>query len=135
MIIQFNTRAPVYLQVVDYFKKKMALGELKAGEEMPSRRELATELKINPNTVQKAFKEMEDQQLITTERNRPSRVTTDDHVLKQIRAELVDEAVAVFVESIQELDVTMDELVGKIKRQYGEGNLDDRSTGSKEALS
>lgn len=130
MIIQFNTRSPVYIQVVDYFKKKMALGELKAGEEMPSRRELATELKINPNTVQKAFKEMEDQQLITTERNRPSRVTTDDHVLKQIRTELVDDAVAVFVESIQELDVTMDELVDKIKRQYGEGNLDDRSTGS-----
>lgn len=130
MIIQFNTRSPVYIQVVDYFKKKMALGELKAGEEMPSRRELATELKINPNTVQKAFKEMEDQQLITTERNRPSRVTTDDHVLKQIRTELVDDAVAVFVESIQELDVTMDELVDKIKRQYGEENLDDRSTGS-----
>lgn len=130
MIIQFNTRAPVYIQVVDSFKKKMALGELRAGEEMPSRRELATELKINPNTVQKAFKEMEEQQLITTERNRPSRVTTDEHVLKQIRTELVDEAVAVFIESIQELDVTMDELVDKIKRQYGEGNLDDRSTGS-----
>ncbi|MCT4782971.1 MULTISPECIES: GntR family transcriptional regulator [Exiguobacterium] len=130
MIIQFNTRAPVYIQVVDYFKKKMALGELQAGEEMPSRRELATELKINPNTVQKAFKEMEEQQLITTERNRPSRVTTDEHILKRIRTELVDEAVAVFVESIQELDVTMDELVDKIKRQYGEENLDDRSTGS-----
>lgn len=130
MIMQFNTRAPVYMQVVDAFKKKMALGELRAGEEMPSRRELATELKINPNTVQKAFKEMEDQQLITTERNRPSRVTTDEQVLTRIRSELVDEAVAVFVESIQELDVTVEELVTKIKRQYGEGTLDDRSTGS-----
>jgi len=118
------------MQVVDAFKKKMALGELRAGEEMPSRRELATELKINPNTVQKAFKEMEDQQLITTERNRPSRVTTDEQVLTRIRSELVDEAVAVFVESIQELDVTVEELVTKIKRQYGEGTLDDRSTGS-----
>ncbi|MCT4786102.1 GntR family transcriptional regulator, partial [Exiguobacterium aestuarii] len=98
MNMQFNTRAPVYLQVVDYFKKKMALGELKAGDEMPSRRELANDLKINPNTVQKAFKEMEDQQLITTERNRPSRVTTDVTILAQIRSEIVDDAVAVFVE-------------------------------------
>ncbi len=128
--MQFNTRAPVYLQVVDYFKKKMALGELKAGDEMPSRRELANELKINPNTVQKAFKEMEDQQLITTERNRPSRVTTDRTVLAQIRSEIVDDAVAVFVESIQELDVSVDELVEKIKRQYKEGMYDDRSVGS-----
>ncbi|WP_215143662.1 GntR family transcriptional regulator [Exiguobacterium qingdaonense] len=130
MNMQFNTRAPVYLQVVDYFKKKMALGELKAGDEMPSRRELANELKINPNTVQKAFKEMEDQQLITTERNRPSRVTTDDVILKHIRSEIVDDAVAVFVEAIQELDVSVDELVEKIKRQYKEGMYDDRSVGS-----
>ena len=128
--MQFNTRAPVYLQVVDYFKKKMALGELKAGDEMPSRRELANDLKINPNTVQKAFKEMEDQQLITTERNRPSRVTTDGTVLAQIRSEIVDDAVAVFVEAIQELDVSVDELVDKIKRQYKEGMYDDRSVGS-----
>ncbi len=128
--MQFNTRAPVYLQVVDYFKKKMALGELRAGDEMPSRRELANDLKINPNTVQKAFKEMEDQQLITTERNRPSRVTTDDAILKHIRSEIVDDAVAVFVEAIQELDVSVDELVEKIKRQYKEGIYDDRSVGS-----
>lgn len=128
--MQFNTRAPVYLQVVDYFKKKMALGELRAGDEMPSRRELANDLKINPNTVQKAFKEMEDQQLITTERNRPSRVTTDDVILKHIRSELVDDAIAVFVEAIQELDVSVDELVEKIKRQYKEGTYDDRSVGS-----
>lgn len=128
--MQFNTRKPVYLQVVDYFKKKMALGELKAGDEMPSRRELANDLKINPNTVQKAFKEMEDQQLITTERNRPSRVTTDDVILKHIRSEIVDDAVAVFVEAIQELDVSVDELVEKIKRQYKEGTYDDRSVGS-----
>lgn len=128
--MQFNTRTPVYLQVVDYFKKKMALGKLKAGDEMPSRRELANDLKINPNTVQKAFKEMEDQQLITTERNRPSRVTTDGTVLAQIRSEIVDDAVAVFVEAIQELDVSVDELVDKIKRQYKEGMYDDRSVGS-----
>ncbi len=128
--MQFNTRAPVYLQVVDYFKKKMALGELRAGDEMPSRRELANDLKINPNTVQKAFKEMEDQQLITTERNRPSRVTTDDVILKHIRSEIVDDAVAIFVEAIQELDVSVDELVEKIKRQYKEGMYDDRSVGS-----
>ena len=128
--MQFNTRTPVYLQVVDYFKKKMALGKLKAGDEMPSRRELANDLKINPNTVQKAFKEMEDQKLITTERNRPSRVTTDGTVLAQIRSEIVDDAVAVFVEAIQELDVSVDELVDKIKRQYKEGTYDDRSVGS-----
>lgn len=73
---------------------------------------------------------MEDQQWITTERNRPSRVTTDDVILKHIRSEIVDDAVAVFVEAIQELDVSVDELVEKIKRQYKEGMYNDRSVGS-----
>lgn len=57
-------------------------------------------------------------------------MTTDDVILKHIRSEIVDDAVAVFVEAIQELDVSMDELVEKIKRQYKEGMYDDRSVGS-----
>ena len=73
MELNINSRDPVYLQVVRYFKEQIATGKLNAGEEIPSRRELAGMLKINPNTAQKAYKEMEEQRLITTERNFPSR--------------------------------------------------------------
>lgn len=70
MNISFNTRDPVYLQVIRHVKLLIARGELEGGDTIPSRRELATSLKINPNTVQRAYKEMEEAQLIHTERNK-----------------------------------------------------------------
>ncbi len=51
-----NTREPVYLQVVRHFKEQIAIGNFVAGQEIPSRRELAASLNINPNTAQKALK-------------------------------------------------------------------------------
>ena len=79
--VSFNNRDPVYLQVVRYFKEELATGKLEPGQVIPSRREVAGLFKINPNTAQKAYKEMEEQRLIITEGNSPSRITTDGQVL------------------------------------------------------
>ncbi|MBP0726827.1 GntR family transcriptional regulator [Bacillus sp. RG28] len=118
MELNINSRDPVYLQVVRYFKEKIATGKLKAGEEIPSRRELAGLLKINPNTAQKAYKEMEEQGLITTERNFPSRITTDEVVLQSVREELISEAIDTFISSVKVINVPVDELLKKVKEKY-----------------
>jgi GntR family transcriptional regulator len=118
MNITFNNRDPVYLQVVRYFKEEMATGRLKGGQEIPSRRELAGLLQINPNTAQKAYKEMEEQKLITTAGNSPSRITTDKHILNTIREELIQEAVGVFVQSISKIGLPTDELLRVVKEKY-----------------
>jgi DNA-binding transcriptional regulator YhcF (GntR family) len=118
MELNINSRDPVYLQVVRYFKEKIATGKLNAGEEIPSRRELAGLLKINPNTAQKAYKEMEEQGLITTERNFPSRITTDEIVLHSVREELISEAIDAFISSVKVIDVPIDELLKKVKEKY-----------------
>jgi GntR family transcriptional regulator len=120
MNVTFNNRDPVYLQVVRYFKEEIATGKLAAGQEIPSRRELAAVLKINPNTAQKAYKEMEEQNLIHTEGNSPSRITTDERVLSSIREELIREAVQVFVGSIKNINVPVDELLQIVKEKYVE---------------
>jgi len=87
MNVKFNNRDPVYVQVVRYFKEQIAKGFFEPGQEIPSRRELAHRLKINPNTAQRAYKEMEEQGLIFTEGNLPSRITRDE-VLKKVRKEV-----------------------------------------------
>jgi DNA-binding transcriptional regulator YhcF (GntR family) len=114
----FNNRDPVYLQVVRHFKVEIATGRLAAGQTVPSRRELAARMKINPNTAQKAYKEMEDQGLIITEGNAPSRITTDEKVLGAIREELITEAIDTFIDSVQQIGVPMDELLEKIRSRY-----------------
>lgn len=120
MKVTFNNRDPVYLQVVRHFKEEIATGKLQAGQEIPSRRELAGALSINPNTAQKAYKEMEEQGLIYTEGNSPSRITTDERILSSIRDELILEAVNTFVASIKTIDVPVDELLHIVKEKYVE---------------
>ncbi|AQQ53568.1 GntR family transcriptional regulator [Planococcus lenghuensis] len=118
MDMNFNNRDPVYLQIIRYFKEKIAIGELQPGEEIPSRRELANRMKVNPNTAQRAYKEMEQQKLIYTERNHPSKITTDLNTLSKVREELIIEAVDTFVTSVRSINVPVEELLELVREKY-----------------
>jgi GntR family transcriptional regulator len=118
MNVNFNNRDPVYLQIVRYFKEKIAIGELEPGVEIPSRRELANRMKVNPNTAQRAYKEMEEQGLIYTEKNHPSKITTDKKILGKVREELLVEAVDMFVTSVRSINVPVEELLDLVRVKY-----------------
>ena len=118
MNVNFNNRDPVYLQIIRYFKERIAVGELVPGEEIPSRRELANRMKVNPNTAQRAYKEMEEQGLIYTEKNHPSKITTDKKVLGKVRDELLVEAVDMFVTSVRSINVPVEELLDLVRVKY-----------------
>ncbi len=121
MKLELNNREPIYMQVIMHFKQQMATGALKAGEEVPSRRELAVMLNINPNTVQKAYKEMEDLGLIKTERNFPSTITQDEQVLQSIRMQLINEATTAYIETMKKINVPVEEVVRAVKESYAQG--------------
>ena len=119
MNVQFNNRDPVYVQVIRHFKEQIAKGYFEPGQEIPSRRELANQLKINPNTAQRAYKEMEEQRLIYTEGNMPSCITKDEAVLKSVRQELISEAVDLFLSSIKSINAPLPEVLELVKKKYG----------------
>lgn len=118
MHFKLDSRAPVYVQVVHYFKEQIASGALEQGEEIPSRRELASKLKINPNTVQRAYKEMEEMGLIHTEGNMPSKVTKDEKTIQHVREELVTDAIDTFLASVKALRIPLDEIVALVEKNY-----------------
>ncbi|MEK3889825.1 GntR family transcriptional regulator [Bacillus sp. FSL K6-3431] len=118
MDVKFNNRDPVYIQVIRHFKEQIATGVFAPGQEIPSRRELASQLKINPNTAQRAYKEMEEQGLIFTERNVSSHITKDEQVLKMVREELILEAVDAFVHSVRTINVSLNEALNLVKKEY-----------------
>ena len=113
-----NNRDPIYLQVVTYFKQQLATGQLSAGQEIPSRRELAVLLNINPNTVQKAYKEMEDQNLIMTERNFPSKITNDQSILQNVRKELIQDATVQYIKAMKQIAIPVEEVIDVVKEVY-----------------
>lgn len=120
MDANFDSRSPLYLQIIHYFKVKIASGAIEPGEEMPSRRELARNFKINPNTVQRAYKEMEEQGLIYTDGNMPSRVTNDDNLFHVVRDELLMEAVETLMMAVKPINVPLNELVALIEDRFDE---------------
>ncbi|WP_080875457.1 GntR family transcriptional regulator [Oceanobacillus timonensis] len=120
MAIQFDKREAVYIQVIRYFKEQIAIGEMQSGQEIPSRRELAQRLKINPNTVQRAYKEMEEEGLIYTDGNKRSMITTEMNRIKAIRESLITEAVNQFVGRVTSLQIPKDQVFELIQSKLGD---------------
>lgn len=115
--MQFNSRDPIYLQVIEEFRKQLVSDQLRLGEELPSRREIARQLNINPNTVQRAFSEMEALNWISTEPNRPSRVTADPTIIHQVKRAFVERAIHDFVTSIRTIDISYQEVVELLDKE------------------
>lgn len=123
-MIQFDKRLPVYEQIIDYVKKQIVSGEWELGKELPSRREFASQLQVNPNTVQRAFREMEEMGFISTGNNVMSRVTENPQLIGQLKQEMLQEAIQIFADSIYPLHVSneevMEQLEQAMKRREGE---------------
>jgi GntR family transcriptional regulator len=83
----FNNSVPIYLQIVSEIKKQIISGKLIPGERIPSVRELALTYKVNPNTMQKALTELEDMNLIYTERTNGKYVTNDAKLIESLKDE------------------------------------------------
>ena len=96
--IQFKSSKPVYLQLVDQVKAAAASGAVRPGEALPSIRPLAEELRVNRNTVAKAYAELEAQGVIETMAGkgcfvRPNNSPLKKDVRRKVLAEAIDEAV------------------------------------------
>ena len=113
-----NEREPVYLQIVRFIKQKIVREELKSGDIIPSRREMAVQIKVNPNTVQKAYKEMEDMGIIDTIKSYQSTITTDEKIISNIRAELIKESMEYFMENMKAINVDKEEIIQIITNEY-----------------
>ena len=118
MKFTINDREPVYIQIIRNIKQKIVTGELQKGDRMPSRREMAVSINVNPNTVQKAYKEMEEMGIINTIKNNQSTITEDDNLINQIRKDLINEATDVFLEQMKAINVPIEEVKEIISKKY-----------------
>ena len=113
-----DNKSPIYLQIIKYIQRKIVLEELKPGDTIPSRREMALELKVNLNTVQRAYKEMEQMGIINTFKNYQSSITTNEDVLKNIKMDLINESLEDFIDSMKAIKVSKEEIIEIINNRY-----------------
>ena len=90
MKFEFDNNTPIYLQLVEQLKNFIISGYLKPGERLPSVRDLALQTKVNPNTMQKALIELEELNLIYTERTNGKFVTTNENLINKFKSEYAD---------------------------------------------
>ncbi len=114
IIIDYKDTRPIYEQIVEKCKKLILTGALRADEQMPSVRSLAMELSINPNTIQKAYAELERQGFTYTVKGRGSFVTGGDGLVRQRREECAEQ-IRALVREAMEIGVTREELIHMIE--------------------
>lgn len=111
----FNNSVPIYLQIVSEIKKQIVSGKLIPGERIPSVRELALTYKVNPNTMQKALIELEENGLIKTERTNGKFVTEDENIINKIKNDYADNLTQNYLSEMISLGITKQEIKERIK--------------------
>ena len=85
MVFNFDNERPIYIQLVEQLRISILTSTFGIGEKIPSVRDLAMLAKVNPNTMQKALAELEEEKLIYTERTNGKFVTKDVKLINKIR--------------------------------------------------
>ena len=117
--MQYNPSLPIYMQVEAELIKDMLNGKLPPGEKLPSGRDLAVSYKINPNTAQRVYQELEHKGLCYTKRGMGTFVTEEEERLKTERIHLAKEYSREFLQRMKDLSVSKEQL-----REYLEEELD-----------
>lgn len=102
---------PIYLQIVLYVKRGMVAGTIQNGDEMPSRRVLSALLGVNPNTIQKACRILEEEGLICSHSGAKSYACYTPETIRDLRRQLLENDVQTLVEAMKQMDITKSEAI------------------------
>lgn len=122
---QFDNSMPIYTQLVDKIKLAIVSGEYARGQRLPGVRELAAEAGVNPNTMQRAFAELERLELVYTQRSSGRFVTEDTAVIENTKTALAREQVQSFKASMLRLGYTAEDIIRLLKGSEEEDNNGD----------
>ena len=126
MAWQFSSNRPIYQQIMDEIELRILNGTYEKGMRLPSVRDLAMTAAVNPNTMQRALSDLENQGLITTQRNAGRTVTTDETAIKRARTVKADSLAETFLLQMKALGMTKEEvlerLAGREEKEEEHGN-------------
>ena len=110
---------PIYEQIKEEIKRKISLGDLKPKEPLPSIRDLAEELLINPNTVARAYRELELEGFIYTRKGKGCYVTADSTALvRKEREAILNQIIDNAIEEAKRFNLTLKEIKKKFEQRF-----------------
>lgn len=120
MSFEFSNETPIYLQLLAVFRDRILRGELVRGDKLPSVREIALEYRVNPNTVQKAFAEMDRMELTQSERTTGRFVVASEALITSLRKEQAYSETREFSERMHALGLDLEETLELIRAAWEE---------------
>ncbi len=111
---------PIYLRIMRYIKQGLASGIIADGEELPSRRALSAYLTVNPNTVQKAYRLLEEEGLVQSHAGAKSFVCATERQRAALRRELTGNELRGMVRNMKGMGLTAKEAAALVEKLYAE---------------
>ena len=114
--LDYRDARPIYVQIIDGFKEQISAGILRSGDRLPSVRELAAGLTINPNTIQRAYRQLEMEGWIATVPGKGCFVCSDERLAEEEKKRLLaafDEAAA----GLAAFGISRDELIARLMKE------------------
>ena len=115
----FDNERPIYVQLVEQLRVKIISRELKTGERLPSVRELALTARVNPNTMQKALAQLEDEGLVYTERTNGKFVTNNEELIEKLKKELAEEKVKKYLADMKSIGINYEQSIKYLQELGG----------------
>ena len=109
---------PIYLQILQYIKRGVTAGTICDGAELPSRRVLSALLGVNPNTVQKAYRMLEDEGLISSHSGAKSYMVLPPETVERVRNELLEGDAVNIVTSMKQMGLSKAEAMALLEKYW-----------------
>ena len=109
---------PIYLQIILFIKRGMVSGQIQPGDELPSRRVLSALLGINPNTIQKAYRMLEEEGLLSSHTGAKSFVVLDEATLARLRSELLKNDARTLIDAMKQMGLSKEEALALIENHW-----------------
>lgn len=126
MAWELDADRPIYAQLVERIQMQIVSGYYQPGGKLPSVRELAATAAVNPNTMQKAFAELERSGLIITQRTNGRNVTEDTELISCIKQRMAKEHLNAFFSKMKELGYTGKEISALIEKEITKNDYEER---------
>ena len=116
--LDFRSSEPIYLQIARQVEQLVAKGDLKLGDQLPTVRELATELRINFNTVSRAYRVLDETRLISTQRGRGTYIWEQptEETMKQLKKKSLEELTRAYRDEITQLGYSLEDAIEELRR-------------------
>ena len=115
---------PIYLQIMLHLKRGIVAGTVTDGDELPSRRVLSSLLGVNPNTVQKAYRMLEEEGLIVSHSGAKSFVCTDGAAVLRVRRELLETDARGIITAMKQMGLSREEAKNLIDTYWEWGDTE-----------